>query len=50
MQISVFNVDSKAGDWNAVFSSEAVDYFVRNYARMKAICTNYPKWLLSKVN
>lgn len=50
MKISVFNVDQKSGDQNAVYSTEAVDYYVRNYDKMKAICTNYPKWLLSKVN
>ncbi|MBO6168890.1 MAG: glycerophosphodiester phosphodiesterase [Bacteroidales bacterium] len=50
MQISVFNIDRQAGDGNAVFSDEAVNYYVSRYADLRFICTNYPKWLLSKLN
>lgn len=50
MEISVFNVD-KAGstDGNAVTSDSDVQYYIDNYKDMKAICTNYPKWLKSKL-
>lgn len=50
MEISVFNVD-KAGssDGNAVTSDSDVDYYIKNYSSMKAICTNYPNWLKSKL-
>lgn len=43
--ISVFNVD-KAGstDGNAVTSASDVAYYVQNYDKMKAVCTNYPAW------
>ena len=49
MQFSVFNVDQKAGDGNAATSDEAVAYYVSRYKDLRCICTNYPKWLLSKV-
>lgn len=49
MQISVFNVDKQSGDGNAVYSDEAVQYYVDNYPRLRFICTNYPAWLLNKV-
>ncbi|MBP5720858.1 MAG: glycerophosphodiester phosphodiesterase [Bacteroidales bacterium] len=50
MQISVFNIDRESGDGNAVYSAEAVNYYVNRYADLRFICTNYPKWLLSKLN
>ncbi len=50
MQISVFNIDQKSGDGNAVFSDEAVNYYISRYADLRFICTNYPKWMLSKLN
>jgi Glycerophosphoryl diester phosphodiesterase len=51
MEISVFNVD-KAGstDGNAVTSDSDVQYYLENYSKLKFICTNYPKWLKSKIN
>lgn len=50
MEISVFNVD-KAGstDGNAVTSDADVQYYVDNYKNLRCICTNYPKWLKSKL-
>lgn len=42
LEFSVFNVDKS-------FSNEVVNWYVSNYPKMKAICTNYPKWLLEKV-
>ena len=50
MQISVFNIDRQAGDGNAVYDDAAVNYYVGRYADLRFICTNYPKWLLSKLN
>ena len=50
MQISVFNIDRQAGDGNAVYEDAAVNYYVGRYADLRFICTNYPKWLLSKLN
>ncbi len=49
MQFSVFNVDKQKGDGNAAYSDEAVAYFVSRYKDLRFICSNYPKWLLSKV-
>jgi hypothetical protein len=49
MQISVFNIDSQSGDGNAVYSEEAVNYYINRYADLRFICTNYPKWMLSKL-
>ncbi len=49
MEISVFNVDRQSGDGNAVFSEEAVNYYISRYADLRCICTNYPDWLLKKL-
>ena len=49
MQISVFNLDSKSGDSNAVYSAQALSYYKSNYSKMKFICTNYPNWLLNQL-
>ena len=49
MEFSVFNVDKAKGDGNAVYSEEAVNYYVSQYPKLKAICTNYPQWLISKI-
>lgn len=49
MSISVFNVDMKNGDGNAVYADAAVQYYLDNYPKMKAICTNYPAWLMGKL-
>jgi len=47
--ISVYNVDKKSGDSNAVYADSEVNYYITNYPKMKAICTNYPSWLMSKL-
>lgn len=49
MEISVFNIDKQSGDGNAVYSDEAVNYYVSRYDDLRFICTNYPSWLLSKL-
>ena len=49
MEISVFNVDKQAGDGNAVYSDEAVAYYLSRYGDLRCICTNYPSWLLGKL-
>lgn len=49
MEMSVYNVDRQKGDGNAVYSDEAVAYYVSRYKDLRFLCTNYPKWLLSKV-
>jgi len=43
LAISVFNVD-KSND------AAVIDYYVSNYKDMKAICTNYPSWLMSELS
>lgn len=47
--ISVYNVDKKSGDGNAVYDPSEVNYYIQNYKDMKAICTNYPSWLMSEL-
>lgn len=49
MEISVFNVDRAAGDGNAVYSDEAVAYYVSKIDDLRCICTNYPSWLIKKI-
>ncbi|MBQ9462128.1 MAG: glycerophosphodiester phosphodiesterase [Bacteroidales bacterium] len=49
MQISVFNIDRQSGDGNAVYSDEAVNYYINRYDDLRFICTNYPDWLLKKL-
>lgn len=49
MEISVFNVDKQSGDGNAVYSNEAVNYYISRYNDLRFICTNYPDWLLKKL-
>lgn len=49
MEISVFNIDMASGDGNAVYSNEAVNYYVSRYADLRFICTNYPAWMLKKL-
>ena len=49
MEISVFNVDKQSGDGNAVYLDTDVQYYIDNYSSLKAICTNYPSWLLKKL-
>ena len=49
MQISVFNIDKASGDGNAVYSDEDVNYYINRYKDLRFICTNYPKWMLSKL-
>lgn len=48
--VSVYNVDKQAGDGNAVYSDAAVNWYMKNYPYFKMICTNYPKWMISKVS
>lgn len=49
MEFSVYNVDKQRGDGNAVYSDEAVNYYVSRYKDLRFITTNYPQWLLAKV-
>jgi len=49
MDLSIFNIDKQAGDGNAVYSDEAVAYYVGYYSKLKFLCTNYPSWLINKV-
>lgn len=44
--LSVYNVDQRAGDGNAVYSTAAVNYYIANYKRFRTLCSNYPKWLI----
>lgn len=48
--LSVYNVDQRAGDGNAVYSTAAVNYYVANYKRFRTLCSNYPKWLIEKID
>ena len=50
MEISIFNVDQKSGDGNAAYKDEEVNYYISQYDKLRFLCTNYPKWLLSKLN
>lgn len=49
MEISIFNLDKKSGSGNAVYSDEAVNYYLGRYKDLRSISTNYPAWLLDKV-
>lgn len=49
MEISVFNVDRASGDANAVYSDEAVKYYIGKADELRCICTNYPYWLIKKI-
>lgn len=48
--LSVYNVDRQAGDGNAVYSAAAVDYYIANYKRFRTLCSNYPAWLIGKID
>ena len=48
--LSVYNVDQRAGDGNAVYSTAAVNYYIANYKRFRTLCSNYPKWLIEKID
>lgn len=49
VKLSVFNVDKQSGDANAVYTEKAWDYYCKNYNKFKALCTNYPSWLMERV-
>lgn len=49
MQFSVFNIDKTKGDGNAIYSDVFVQYYIDSYPKMKALCTNYPAWLIGKL-
>lgn len=48
--LSVYNVDRQSGDGNAVYAEAAVDYYVANYARFRTLCSNYPRWLIGRID
>ena len=48
--LSVYNVDRQAGDGNAVYTESAVNYYIANYKRLRTLCSNYPKWLIAKID
>ena len=47
--VSVYNVDKRSGDGNAVYSASGVQWYVDNCEKFRMICSNYPKWLLEKI-
>lgn len=47
--LSIFNIDMQAGDGNAVYDGNAVKQYVNNASRFKALCTNYPSWLINQL-
>ncbi|MCM1178208.1 MAG: hypothetical protein NC308_02130 [Clostridium sp.] len=49
ISVSVYNVDRQAGDGNAVYEDDAVNWYVKNYPYFKTLSTNYPEWLIAKV-
>lgn len=50
LELSVFNVDMPGGqNFGGVNSEVDVAYYLKHYDKMKAICTNYPKWLKSRL-
>lgn len=50
ISVSVYNVDKRSGDGNAVYAASAIDWYITNKDSFKCICTNYPQWLLEKLN
>ena len=49
MEFSVFNIDKASGDGNAVYSEDAINYYISNYSDLRFICTNYPDWMLKRL-
>ena len=49
MEFSVFNIDNSSGDGNAVYTADAVNYYISNYDQLRFICTNFPNWMLNRL-
>lgn len=47
--ISVYNIDKRSGDGNAVYSASGVQWYLDHRDSFRMLCTNYPKWLLGKI-
>lgn len=45
INVSIYNVDKKAGDGNAVYSTKAIKWYQTNHTLFKFVCSNYPAWL-----
>ena len=49
IKISVYNIDKRSGDGNAVYSASGVQWYLDHIDSFRMLCTNYPKWLLEKM-
>lgn len=49
VQVSVYNIDKQKGDGNAVYTEDAWNYYIKNAAKFRTLCSNYPKWLIEKL-
>jgi len=49
ISVSVYNIDKRSGDGNAVYSASGVQWYIEHRESFRMLCTNYPKWLLEKI-
>lgn len=49
VSVSVYNIDKRSGDGNAVYSASGVQWYLDNYDSFRMLCSNYPKWLIEKL-
>lgn len=47
--VSVYNIDKRSGDGNAVYSGSGVQWYINHRDSFRMLCSNYPKWLLEKI-
>ena len=50
INVSIYNVDKKAGDGNAVYSTKAIKWYQTNHTLFKFVCSNYPAWLKNTIS
>lgn len=50
INVSIYNVDKKAGDGNAVYSAKAIKWYQTNHTLFKFVCSNYPAWLKNTIS
>lgn len=50
INVSIYNVDKKAGDGNAVYSTKAIKWYQTNHTLFKFVCSNYPAWLKNVIS
>lgn len=47
--LSVYCVDKARFDGNSIYKDADVDYMLGYYPKMRTICSNYPAWLMEKI-